>query len=389
MNAKQFFPSPDNRDVISLFSGAMGMDIGLMQAGLKLKMTQEFDGACIKTIKAQGHPVIEGDIRGVGPEAVLESASLRRAEPFLLCGGPPCQSFSTAGNRRGLSDIRGSLYREFIRMVDHIKPRFFIMENVKGLMSCNAEINSESSALGMILDDFHALGYKTVYGILDSVNYGVPQFRERFIMIGSRDHEKIYLPLPTHFHIHQDPKYQWVTLHSAIGDLEDDPGEHLNFGAKRMELLRLVPEGGNWRSLPEDIVQMAMGGAFKSIGGKVGFYRRLSYSQPCPTVTTSPVQKASMLCHPRKDRPLSLKEYVRVQQFPDNWNFCGTLAGKYKQVGNAVPVGLAKAIGHTVISVADGKSTVDTKRIRGTGVHSKILAAVEMGFIHGNAPLAS
>jgi DNA (cytosine-5)-methyltransferase 1 len=149
-----------------------------------------------------------------------------------------------------------------------------------------------------------------------------------------------------------------------------------------MELLRMVPEGGNWHNLPDDIVQIAMGGAFKSIGGKVGFYRRLSYSQPCPTIVTSPIQKASMLCHPKKDRPLSLKEYVRPQQFPDGWKFYGSLAGKYRQIGNAVPTGLAKAIGQTVVSVADGNSTVDTKRIRGTSVHSKILAAVEMGVIH-------
>jgi DNA (cytosine-5)-methyltransferase 1 len=260
------------------------------------------------------------------------------------------------------------------------------MENVKGLMSCNAGISPDASVLGMILDDFHALGYKTIYGVLDSVNYGVPQFRERFIMIGSRDHEKIYLPLPTHFHIHQNPDYRWNILQNAIGGMEESPGEYVNFSSKRMDLLRLVPEGGNWRSLPDDIVQVAMGGAYKSIGGKVGFYRRLSYSQPCPTLVASPVQKASMLCHPKKDRPLSIREYAKIQQFPDDWRFSGSPASKYRQIGNAVPVGLAKAIGQTLVSVADCSSTINTKRIRGTGVHSKILAAVEMGVIHGNKP---
>ena len=134
----------------------------------------------------------------------------------------------------------------------------------------------------------------------------------------------------------------------------------------------MVPEGGNWRDLPADLIQSAMGGAYESGGGKVGFYRRLSYSQPSPTLVTSPVQKATMMCHPTKDRPLSVAEYARIQQFPPDWKLTGTLAGKYRQLGNAVPTGLAKAIGCMLVSVADGQQEVKVKRIRGTGVHDKI-----------------
>ena len=141
----------------------------------------------------------------------------------------------------------------------------------------------------------------------------------------------------------------------------------------------MVPEGGNWRDLPEDIIPIAMGGAYKSGGGKVGFYRRLSYDQPSPTVVTSPVQKATMMCHPTQNRPLSVKEYARIQQFPDNWVFTGTTAAKYRQIGNAVPVGLAEAIGKTVLSVADNTAVVQTKRFRGTNVHNKIRNAIELG----------
>ena len=128
-----------------------------------------------------------------------------------------------------------------------------------------------------------------------------------------------------------------------------------------------------------------MGGAYNSGGGKVGFYRRLTYSQPAPTITTSPAQKATMLCHPKKDRPLSVREYARIQQFPEDWVFIGTIAAKYKQIGNAVPVGLAKAIGEAVISVADNSAVVETKRFRGTGIHNRIKTAMELGTFSGEA----
>ena len=207
----------------------------------------------------------------------------------------------------------------------------------------------------------------------------VPQFRERFILIGSRDAEDIFLPVPTHFQTHQNAMYRWRTLGETIKDLENDVEECSSFSEDRIKYLQMVPEGGNWRNLPEDVVQSAMGGAYKSGGGKVGFYRRLSYSQPSPTVVTSPVQKATMMCHPTQDRPLSVKEYARIQQFPDDWVFTGTTASKYRQIGNAVPVGLAEAIGEAVISVADDTATVKTKRFRGTSIHNKIKDALEMG----------
>lgn len=319
----------------------------------------------------------------------------------MICGGPPCQPFSTAGKRLGINDPRGSLFMDFIRMIDSIRPRFFIMENVKGLMSsikpdimykhnnqltlfeimtpATASAIKGESALEIVLEEFAKLGYKTVYGILDAANYGVPQFRERFVLIGSRDHEDIFLPMPTHFQMHQNANYLWQTLKQAIGDLEDYANECAAFGIERTRLLELVPEGGNWRDLPSDLVEKAMGGAYRSGGGKVGFYRRLSYSQPSPTLVTSPIQKASMLCHPVKTRPLSVREYARIQQFPEDWKFCGSMADKYRQIGNAVPTGLGKALGEAVIAVADNSAQIKTKRLRGTEIHSKIKQAIELG----------
>lgn len=392
MEYKKYY---SNRDVISLFSGAMGLDIGLQQAGLNVVIGQDFEPTCVETMKMNGHNVLGGDIREIQPERLLGITGLKVGEPFLICGGPPCQPFSTAGKRLGINDPRGSLFMEFIRMIDYIKPRFFIMENVKGIMSSplkhvpivERDEDDPEQKLGTVLDvilaEFNKLGYKTVYGILDAVNYGVPQFRERFVLVGSRDHEDVFLPIPTHFQMHQNPAYRWKTVGEAIKDIENEIGECGKLTPERKKYLRMVPEGGNWKDLPKEVIPVAMGGAYESGGGKVGFYRRLTYSQPSPTITTAPAQKATMLCHPIKDRPLSVHEYARIQQFPEDWKFAGTTAEKYKQIGNAVPVGLAKAIGEAVIAVADKNAVVETKRFRGTGIHNRIKNALELGAYSG------
>lgn len=391
MNLLHFKDSAMNRDVISLFSGAMGLDIGLTKAGLNILIGQDFDTACVATMRANGHKVVCGDIREISEVDLLEQTRLAQGEPFLICGGPPCQPFSTAGKRLGINDPRGSLFMDFIRMINYIRPRFFIMENVKGIMSAplkhiplvERDKNDPDQQLGTVLDvilsEFNKLGYKTVYGILDAVNYGVPQFRERFVLIGSRDNEDIFMPFPTHFQMHQDPKYRWRTLKDTIKDLENDCGECAAFSKERLSYLSLVPEGGNWRDLPEKIQKEAMGGAYNSGGGKVGFYRRLSYSQPSPTLVTSPVQKATMMCHPTQNRPLSITEYARIQQFPDGWKFMGSSAAKYRQIGNAVPVGLAYALGLAVLAAADQSAEIRTKRFRGTDIHQKLKQAIEIG----------
>lgn len=376
----------DTKKSISLFSGAMGLDIGLQQAGIDIQIGQDFNKACVNTMFQNGHKAILGDICRIEPEELLSAAGLTFGEPFLICGGPPCQPFSTAGKRLGINDPRGSLFREYVRMIDVIRPRFFVMENVKGLMSSPLKDadgkNTAGKVIDIILEEFAKLNYKTVYGVLDSVNYGVPQFRERFVMIGSRDNEDIFLPIPTHFQMHQNAAYRWSTLGDCIRDLENTPGECADFTPLRLKYLKMVPEGGNWKNLPPDILKEAMGGAYSSGGGKVGFYRRLSYSQPSPTVVTSPIQKATMMCHPTKDRPLSVAEYARIQQFPNDWKFTGTLVDKYRQIGNAVPIGLAKAIGEAIVATADNTATVKVKRIRGTGIHEKIQEAIRLGGIN-------
>ena len=373
--------------IIDLFAGCGGMSLGFEMAGYNVVLAVEKDENAVNTYKSnrENANVLMDDITQV---LNLEELGIDGVDGII--GGPPCQGFSLCGNRDN-KDPRNSLFREYVRFVKYYKPKFFVMENVKGIMSAplkhvplsERDESDPDQRLGTVLDvilsEFDKLGYKTVYGVLDAVNYGVPQFRERFVLIGSRDNEDIFLPIPTHFQMHQNKEYQWKTVRSVIEDLEFDHGECATLSEERLKFLKMVPEGGNWRDLPEDIIPVAMGGAYKSGGGKVGFYRRLSYDQPSPTVVTSPVQKATMMCHPTQNRPLSVKEYARIQQFPDDWVFTGTTAAKYRQIGNAVPVGLAEAIGKAVLSVADQTSLVQTKRFRGTNVHNKIRNAIELG----------
>lgn len=362
--------------VISLFSGAMGLDIGLESAGLHIAISQDFNKWCVETILKNERKAILGDIRELikqdpSCKFLLKEGKVRKQDVFAVVGGPPCQAFSTAGKRQGVNDERGMLYNQFIHVVSKITPRFFVMENVKGLASMPSDPDDKASPplLDIILARFKKLGYHTVHGVLDAVHYGAPQFRERLVIIGSRDNEPIFLPSPTNFHMHQCPSMRWKTLGSAISDIQGEDSPCSKFSPNLVKYLTHVPEGGNWRSLSPTIVKEAMGGAYESGGGKVGFYRRLSYKEPSPTLVTSPVQKATILCHPRENRPLSIREYARIQGFPDHWHFEGSLAECYKQIGNAVPVPLGHAIGQMLLSVAQGDAEVKVKRMRGTSVH--------------------
>jgi DNA (cytosine-5)-methyltransferase 1 len=365
--------------VVSLFSGAMGLDLGLNQAGLRVAVSQDIDKWCVETMRRNGHLAIEGDIRALveadpSCQFLLAASGVQRESVFAVVGGPPCQSFSTAGKRLGVEDERGQLYLEFFRVVSALRPRFFIMENVKGLasMPSNPLDKKSKPVLQDILEAFEKIGYATVHGVLDAVHYGTPQFRERLVIIGSRDNEAVFLPRPTHFPMHQNPSLRWKTLGDALENL-DDSGPHANFSPAVMKYLKLLPEGGNWKKLPSHLIQEAMGGAYASGGGKVGFYRRLSRSEPSPTLVTSPIQKATMLCHPSELRPLSVREYARIQKFPDDWKFEGKVSDCYRQIGNAVPTPLGCALGQMLIAVAEGNSQVHAKRMRGTSVHKSMV----------------
>ena len=350
----------------------MGLDLGLKSAGVNIISGQELDKFAVHTAALNGEVVIPGDLRNFVRDRddvseYLDRFGMKPGEPFAFVGGPPCQSFSTAGKRAGLEDDRGTLIFDYLSAVKYAHPRFVILENVKGLASMKS--SSGASVLEMIHKDLENAGYSVISGVVDAVNFGAPQFRERLIVVASRDNEPIYLPSSTHFQHHQNPAYRWVTLRDAIGDLEGDPGMHASYSPRIQAYVEMVEEGKNWRSLPPGLVEKAMGGAWSSGGGKVGYFRRLRYDEPSPTLVTSPTQKATMLTHPRFDRPLSVREYARIQGFPDNWKFAGSVASIYKQIGNAVPVALGRALGQMLVSLETGGFRIETKRTRGTSAH--------------------
>lgn len=352
--------------VISLFSGAMGLDLGLEAAGFEVILAVECDRQAVETIRANrpGLHVIERKIEDVTTEEILETAGLKVGGAFIVSGGPSCQSFSTAGSRRSLGDPRGGLFRHFVRIVEEAQPKFFLMENVKGMLSAaimHRPLNQRGpgfppleadeelgSAFRVIVAELRRLNYYTVFDVLNAADYGTPQSRERILFIGSRDGKRVEMPSPTHAAEPKDDLKKWANLRSAISNLDASKAEGARLVPSQAKYLKLIPEGGNWRDLPDNLKEEALGGAFHSWGGRSGFYRRLSWDRPSPALPTTPDAKATMLCHPTDLRPLNIREYARIQQFPDGWKFAGSLTSQYRQIGNAVPVGLGTALGGAI-----------------------------------------
>ena len=370
---------------ISLFTGAGGLDLGVERSGFTTLVAVERNRHAQNTLCSNRqhfrYPrfTLFGDAYAVSGADLLAAASVRRGELDLLSGGAPCQSFSTAGRRRSGSDPNGGLIERFLELVGEVQPRFFLLENVRGIFSAALrhrpldERGSEyppldpDEELGSFLDLFvkpfisDRLGYDLSTGLLNSADYGVPQVRQRAIFIGSRDHElrKDGEALPVNQLVrrtHTKERYgslqTWRSLGNALDGLQTDESEGTMYSPARAEILDKIPPGENWRFLRdefgEEYLKSVMGGAYESAGGKVGFWRRLSFSNPCPTLPASPTQKATSLCHPAETRPLNVSEYARVQQFPDGYTFAGPISAKYAQMGNAVPVGLAQAVGNAI-----------------------------------------
>jgi DNA (cytosine-5)-methyltransferase 1 len=220
----------------------------------------------------------------------------------------------------------------------------------------------------LILAEIEKIGYKINYKLLNAADYGVPQVRERIVMLGSRDGGVLDFPKPTHSKTGDNGLKKWVTLKDALDGLNEIKPEFFNYSETRLKYLRQVPMGGNWRSLPVETQREALGGAYESSGGKVGFYRRLDWNKPSPTVTTSPHQKATDMCHPELDRPLTVRECARIQQFPDSWLFVGNKTQKYKQIGNAVPISLNYALGQSVYAAL--KKPLTIVEFEGKSFHS-------------------
>lgn len=357
----------DGLNFVSLFSGAFGLDIGFMAAGFDLKVANDINENSRQT--AEGNipdvPFIHGDFTEIDPERILNEAGLDVGEVDVLAGGPPCQPFSTAGKREGLNDPRASPLKSYIKAVKVIRPKAFVMEEVTGLKSArlkhvpiserDRELKPEErkgSAFEVVLDMLKSTGYNITWGTLNAADYGSPQIRNRLIFIGLREGEPT-LPAPSYTCTPQvtiDVKdhHPWNTLWDATIDLAGGETEGVGLSENREKYIKKVPPGGYWKHLPSDLVEEAMGGAYNSGGGRMGYFRRLSWDYPSPTVTTSPGQKSTMLGHPEEPRPLSIEEYKRIQGFPDDWQLGGNIRDKYRLVGDAVPTHLSYAVAKKV-----------------------------------------
>jgi len=275
-----------------------------------------------------------------------------------------------------------------------MKPKFFLMENVRGLTSAAlrhrpiaerpekggsplAPDEEPGSVVRLFAEDLQRIP-KAAYHMdcfeVNAVNYGAPQLRERALFIGNRYDVTVDFPNPTHGVSHASERKQaslfdsnlklkpWGTLRDAIGDLKDPGDTILDFSPRKKSYLAKIPQGSNWRSLPEHEQQESMGKAWLAKGGRSGWWRRLTYDLPCPTLVTMPNHASTSLCHPIETRALSLKEYARIQEFPNDWVFCGSPLKQYTQVGNAVPVRLGAVSGEVISTALDVLRSRDWRR---------------------------
>lgn len=325
---------------IELFAGGGGLALGMHKAGFKHLLLNEFDKNACNTLRKNmpGWNVIEGDIHDI-------DFTPYNGKIDLLTGGFPCQAFSYAGKRLGFEETRGTLFFELARAVKEVQPKVFMAENVKGLLE-----HDSGRTIATIKDVIAELGYTLIEPrVLRAILYNVPQKRERLILIAIRND------------IAPNVSFNWPSVCSDVRTLKDafykgtlyncdvPESEGQKYPESKEAVMKLVPEGGDWRDLPSDVAEKYMKGSYHLGGGKTGMARRLSMDEASLTLTCAPAQKQTERCHPIETRPLTVREYARIQTFPDEWEFCGSMSAKYKQIGNAVPVNLSWAIGRSLI----------------------------------------
>ncbi len=356
---------------LSFFSGAMGLDLGIEKSGFDIRLACEIDKYCRQTIMLNRPNVaLLSDINDYTKQDILEAAGLSNVDNIdLVIGGPPCQAFSTAGKRKAFNDERGNVFLKYIDLALDLNPQFIVIENVRGLLSCPmdhrphdqrgpefpdlATDELKGGALNFILSKLRNSGYAYSFNLYNSANFGTPQIRERVIIICTRDGNTPPFLTPTHSEnsLHNLPG--WQTFRRATSKLKKH--DHLNFPEKRLKYYRLLKPGENWRNLPEDLQKEALGKSYYAGGGKTGFFRRLAWNKPAPTLVTHPAMPATDLAHPKEDRPLSIQEYKKIQEFPDHWELAGPLIQQYKQIGNAVPISLGHAVGLLLKNISMGE----------------------------------
>lgn len=363
-------PTASSLVALSFFSGALGLDLGMEEAGIHPLLFCENDRKCRMTIQAcRPNAALIGDINNYTAADILRQAGLPEgAKVDIMFGGPPCQAFSTAGARRAFDDARGNVFLKYLELAAEIRPTYLVIENVRGLLSTPYPLEEggmpvKGGALRLILDHLERAGYTVSFNLYNAANFGAPQIRERVVLIGKLGNKKVAYLTPTHAQDGECGLPPWRTFREAVEGLDTETSRHADFPPKRLKYFKMLEEGQYWKHLPETMQREALGKAYALSGGKTGFFRRIWFDRPCPTLVTSPTMPATDLCHPTEDRPLSVEEYKRVQGFPDSWRICGNITDIYKQVGNAVPVALGRAIGQAIID--DMRGATPDERFEG------------------------
>ena len=324
---------------IELFAGGGGLALGLERAGFEHVLLNEYMHEACETLRVNRPKwnVVEGDVSKIDFTG--------QKDIDLVSGGFPCQAFSYAGHRAGFDDARGTLFFEWARVIKETRPRMFLGENVRGLLT-----HDSGKTIKVIKSVIADLGYTLVDPqVLKAMFYRVPQKRERLILVGVRNDLAKYFKFEWP---HKAPRMYTVRDALCKGDLFDcdaPAADGQKYPKRKAEILSMVPPGGYWRDLPIDVQKEYMKGSFYLGGGKTGMARRLSWDAPSLTLTCAPAQNQTERCHPSESRPLTVREYARIQTFPDEWHFSGSLSMQYKQIGNAVPVNLSETIGHCLI----------------------------------------
>ena len=329
--------APTNHSVIELFSGAGGLALGLSNAGFETKLLVEFDKDAVETLRKNrpNWDIRHDDIKNVNFKPYKNKID-------LVAGGFPCQTFSCAGNGKGFGDTRGTLFFEFARCVSEVQPKIALAENVRGLLQ-----HDDGKTLESILYVMKkVLGYRVGYKVLSAHFFDVAQKRERLFIVCVRQDldSTVFFP---------EPRDYIMILREAFAGCPKSEGT--SYPERKRFIMSKVPEGGNWRDLPVDLQKEYMQGSFHLGGGKTGMARRLSMKEPSLTLVCTPAQAQTERCHPLETRPISIRESARIQSFPDDWKFAGSVASQYKQVGNAVPVNLAYHMGRCLIAMLSGK----------------------------------
>lgn len=347
----QITPSK-NYNIIELFAGCGGLALGLENAGFKSVLVNEIDKDASDTLKFNRPDwnVVNKDISEVSFKEYKNKID-------MISGGFPCQAFSYAGNKLGFDDTRGTLFYEFARAVKEVNPKIFVAENVRGLSS-----HDSGRTLETIRSVIKELDYELVAEeVLKAIFYRVPQKRERLILVAVRK------DLAPFVQFNFPPRFNQIytvgdALKSGVLYNQDVPvSEGQSYPKRKQEIMSLVPQGGYWRDLPDELQREFMKGSYYLGGGKTGVARRLSWGEPSLTLTCAPAQKQTERCHPVETRPLTVREYARIQTFPDTWEFSGKQTSQYKQIGNAVPVNLGHAIGLSLVKLLNEIESSDLK----------------------------